>query len=277
MLRLEQPNDASLTAPCSSSEVTQLEKLALETQNGELWIFDLAGDGPGVKIPPASAAEFWDDPEPLAEYDPDLSEPLYPEDTSTGLSRTLRIGAFLSTIEQLAESQREFIIGLLEEFTTNQLRAWLRWLYMKDWNGTSLLLFLEFQREYWLETSAWWELTFWSKDQHRWISRHSPYALSRDEMYDLIQHRIDFTPSEVIDWSWLDDWNSRQMWRRGFYSFAKFALFRSKIHPGESWTQHMNLGQSRRYAVAGFSEGTPEALFASGDWYDFTEWEDGLS
>ncbi len=277
MMPLEHPNDASFTAPCSSSELTQLETFTLERQNDEPWFFDLKDDKPVFRIPLASTAEFWDDPEPLAEYDPDLSEPLYPEDTSTGLSRTLRIGAFISTIEQLTESQRQLVTGFLEEFFTNQLRNWLRWLYMKDWNGTSLILFLEFHREYWLETSAWWELTFWSTDRHRWISRLTPYALSRDEMYDLIQCRIDFTPSEVIDWSWLDDWNSRQMWMHGFYSFAKFALFRSKIHPGESWTQHINLGQHRQYVVAGFSENAPEALFASGDWYDLTEWEDGLS
>ncbi len=260
----------------NSDESTDLDSSSQQALDNQTWILELEHDIPIISASPVYTEGLWDDPEPLAEYDPDLSDPLYPEDDTTHLSHRLRIGEFISNVGKLSENQQESIMEFLEELTTTQLNNWLKWLNTKDWNGTSLLLFLEFRFEHWLETSPWWEYIFWSTDQRRWISKHNSYQLSRDAMYELVLNRIDFPSSEVIDWCWLDDWNSRQMWRHGFYSFAQFALLRSKIHPGDSWTQHINLGQSRRYAVAGFSESTPEALFASGDWYDITEWEDGL-
>ena len=274
-MRPETSNYESFNKPRDSGENTDLNSSSLQALDDQTLVLELEDDIPIGSVSPPYTEELWDDPEPLAEYDPDLSDPLYAEEDITRLSHRLRIGEFISNVEQLSENQQESIIEFLEELTTNQLDDWLMWLNTKDWNGVNLLLFLEFRFEHWLETSTWWEYIFWSTDQRRWMSKHNSYQLSRDAMCELVLNRIDFPSSEVIDWCWLDDWNSRQMWRHGFYSFAQFALFRSKMHPGESWTQHINLGQSRRYAVTGFSESTPEALFASGDWYDLTEWEDG--
>ena len=78
------------------------------------------------------------------------------------------------------------------------------------------MLFMEFWLEYWMETQEWWQVNIRAKEHYMRMSIYNYQSLSRDGMYELVQNRMDYDPSEIIDWSWLDDWNSRQMWKRGF-------------------------------------------------------------
>lgn len=266
----EDPANMGPDSPDSGAESIHPEDALLEEEGDELLIVDLDDDDSLSSVSLSEPEEIWDEPEPDVDFDPDLSEPLYVETSIRGLSKTLRIGEFIAGVGQITDEQQELIREILGEFTAVRLKNWLSWLSTKDWTGDNLLLFMEFWREYWMETPEWWELTIRTKEHHKMMSIYNYQSLSRDGMYELIQNRMDYDPSEIIDWSWLDDWNSRQMWKRGFYSFANFAVFRSSIHPTESWEHHLNLGQAR------MSEEGAEGLFTSGYWYDSAEWDDGF-
>ncbi len=256
-------------------------------------------------------ADF-DEPEPLAEYDSELSETLYvPDAIDSYASQKLRIDEFISEAKGATEEEQAQIHMLMGSMSQARLRRMLSWLKERDWTANSLLLFLEFRLEYWEENQHWWEYTFWNSRLGHWWGRPSPYNLSMDATYALVQSRLNCSPEEVIDESWFNDWNDLALWKQGFSSFAQFALFRAGLREGENWWELMHLYSSdspvdeqdalipydtsyKGYSdtVLGFlnskyrsredqtivwgHDSTP-LWFAIQDWYDPSEWHDGLA
>ena len=230
----------------------------------------------------------WDEPEPLAEYDGELRQPLYAIDNDdAALSSELRIDQWVATkLGTAASDQRGQIAELLGELGSNRLRRWLPWLDKQKWTAGSLLLFLRF-RLLWDLNAHWWEYSFWDRRSYCWYPRRSRYTLSLTDSYDLIHCRLDHTPSEVIDQTWLGDWLELALWQCGFRSFASFAMFRAGFERSENWQRLLdwntadNLGGDeeasyrringyRRYRYG------PPLWFDGQDWYDPCEWHDNL-
>ena len=182
----------------------------------------------------------WDEPEPLAEPDSNLSEPLYSIDYNlTEVTRKLKSGEFIASIDEVTDVQRDRVIGILESFSVAQLRSWLPWLRGKAWIGESLLLFLDFW-DLWHNSPHWWEYSVWD----RWVKIWWPYfnqsVLSRDKCYYLIQHRLHYQPKEVIDATWFVDWYDHSLWKHGFADFASFAVFRATLSNEEDWRNFLS-------------------------------------
>ena len=252
-----------------------------------------------------------DEPEPFAVYDSELGESLYVPDAHDGdTSLQLITDKFISRIEDVTETEQTKIGSLLESLSRARLRRLLSWLREQDWTDNSVLLFLEFRLEHWEENQHWWDYTFWNSRIGHWWTYSSPYILSLDATYVLVQARLNCSPDEVVEESWLNDWNDLALWKRGGSSFAAFALFRASLGQGEEWWEEMRWYSSNSPADEhdslvpydttnnGYSDAVLVSLdgkyrvredettprrpdrtplwFAVQDWYDPSEWHDGL-
>lgn len=252
-----------------------------------------------------------DEPEPFAVYNSELSESLYVADTDDGnTTQQLIINEFIAGFEDATQAEQTQIDELLENLSRSRLRRLLSWMKEQDWTGSSLLLFLEFRLEHWEENQHWWDYTFWNSQIGHWWTYSSPYILSLDATYQIVQSRLDCPAAEVVEDSWLNDWNDLTLWKRGFSSFASFALFRAGLKEGENWrdlmrwysidsqTEELDPAVPYDTTYKGFSDnvlasldgkyrvkeddttsrrpnGTP-LWFAVQDYYDPSEWHDGL-
>jgi hypothetical protein len=112
-----------------------------------------------------------------------------------------------------------------------------------------------------------------------------------------VKRRLDYSPAEVIDKAWFEDWEHLALWEYGYPSFADFALFRSILKNGEDWRSFIDWyatsASVRDIRVLGDSpseKGDPSHLshqhglpqyglplwLAEQDWYDPSEWHDNL-
>ena len=254
---------------------------------------------------------IWDEPEPVAEYDDDLSESLNIVDYELAdVTRRLKIDELIVSVAPADDAQRTRMAEILEGISPSRIGRWLDWLHVKSWTGHSLLLFLEFRINHWEETPEWWEATYWSKEWRDWIPYSEPtfYALSRDATYDLVQARLDCRAEDIIDDDWLEDWDYYMLWKFGFWSFASFAVFRAQLEPGKDWRPYtsqysdfdtrLEIHHMYRAGHRGRFEETLASLggnyriwddlvpfhnlrnskewFAIQDWYSDDEWHDGL-
>ena len=253
---------------------------------------------------------IFDEPEPQAEFDPELAEPLYEsEGVIANMVHLLDLDAILAEIEPLSEGQRIQIVQILSEFSARKLASTLDWMSRKSWTGQSLLRYLEF-RDLWENNAQWWGYYRWSCELESWWELSNRYCLSRDGCYYLAQTRCQFDIDEIIDESWLDDWNGVAAWRFEFYSFASFAIFRAGLREDEDWRAYLKAGHAADlesfggsnvpsgsfkslsgyppdlqaaaggdpYAVLGdaWLNGGPPAWFVAQNWYDSAEWHDHL-
>ena len=251
-----------------------------------------------------------DEPEPLAEYDSDLSETLYELDSDvSNLTLRLRVNEFIAGVEHAKDTHRNEIIEALNELSSRRLSHLLRWMEQKKWTGNSLLLFLRFRAE-WDDNPDWWEYIVWNPGFDSLWRYSNPGVLSRDACYELIHSRLHCEPDEVIDESWYEDWDYLVLWKHGFPSFASFALFRAGLNDNEDWKSLLEFvtnvevtesdsfsdiynaykggyitsvidsltGKHRvadDYSPYRRSYGPPQ-WFAIQDWYDPVEWHDSL-
>ena len=245
----------------------------------------------------AIVQEF-DEPEPLREFDPDSREPLYVAySTITSLSIDLKIDELVARVSDASDAERQGITELLSEITVGRLRTWLTWMRDKAWTGASLLSFLEFRVNHWEASPQWWEGAFWSPRLDRWWwTQSTPNTLSLEATYMLFQARSDLPPDEVIDDTWLNDWEDFGVWRSGFSSFAAFAVFRAALRDDEDWRDQLawtseayfmnetdSAVRSGLYtSVSSWNDRPPRHAhgpapwYARQDWYEPAEWHDNL-
>ena len=228
----------------------------------------------------------WDEPEPLAEYDNELSEVLHIYDNIPDIYRNIKVNEFVAGISPSTNGQRAQISQLLEYLSTVRLRRWLPWLREQNWTGHSLFLFLDFRLNHWEENPEWWEYTFWhSRVGHWWAYPSSNYnVLSLDETYMLVQARMEYPSHEIIDEAWLKDWEDFALWKHGFPSFASFAVFRAEMIDGEDWRRvlisnpdyyYLSVEEQDIIALYDVSHRV-EPLMASLDGGRYSVWEDYL-
>ena len=177
-----------------------------------------------------------DEPEPRAEYDSALAQPLYNLDDDTDFPwARIRVDEWLAGLKLDNDIQREGISGLLLELSDARLRHMLPWLRSKKWTGRNLLLFLEFRRHWESESQKrWWESRYWSFGEDQWLSVWNLNSLSRDNLLELVLRRFDCTVGEVIDESWFKDWDRLGLWKHEFPVFGHFAMFRAETRD-ENW------------------------------------------
>ena len=233
-----------------------------------------------------------DEPDPQAEYDSELGRPLYePAHDISNLSRAVKVNQWVASIDEASDAQLQEITKLLMGFSEAVLRSWLRWLREHEWTGHSLLLFFQF-RTFWNETPKWWEAAFWDSRFGCWRPTWNRHNLSRDDQFDLVQHRIDCHPNQVISSTWFDDWERFALWECGYDSFADFALFRAGLMNREDWRNHVDWYRASdlvkdspraedtrpNHSPTPQSHHTPRRTFwfANQDWYNPVEWHDGL-
>ena len=61
----------------------------------------------------------------------------------------------------------------------------------------------------------------------------------------MAKYRLGFVTEDVIDPSWYDDWaafNNFALLGNRMFSFALFALYRSRLSDGEDWRRRPDLG-----------------------------------
>ena len=235
---------------------------------------------------------YVDEPVPLAEYHSELAQPLHEMDHEIpNLSRAINVNQWVTAIKEISDSQLEEITELLLDFSQSRLRRWLPWLRGQLWTGQTLLLFLQV-RAFWDDNPELWEASFWDSRFGCWRPTWSRYNLSLDAQFDLIQYRLDCSPSQVINRAWFDDWERFALWKYGYESFAVFALFRAVLTAPGDWRSHVDWHQSNditesspRYEDGRLNDSlTPQVYrmtrqefwFASQDWYHPVEWHDGL-
>ena len=262
----------------------------------DIWRME-SEDGPPVDESDYSNNSMYDEPEPLAEYASGLRERLYaPDGDISELSQKIRIDEFIASIDDATEIHQSQIAELLRDCSAARLRRWLPWLRDQYWTGHSLLLFLEFRLNHWQENPQWWESSFWSSWLGHWWAESGPGVLSLDATYALVHDRINYSPDEVIDETWLKDWDDFAAWRLGVSSFANYAVFRAGLDDGDDWrnllrknaeaslaeesnsTDRGNIGlatTSEVYKAHPRLYGVPPG-FAVQDWYDPSEWDDNL-
>ena len=251
-----------------------------------------------------------DEPEPVAEFDDELRDPLYElQDLPQSIFRDLDVDQFLSGISFASDEERLQISAILGEHGPRSLSRTLAWLREKQWTGGSLLRYLTF-RELWFDTAHWWESGHWSHQSQCWWHYSTPYHLTREGCYYLIHSRAEFEIDEIIGEDWLDDWNRMALWKRGFTTFASFAVFRAGMSEEEDWISGLDSDQF--WDAAEFDVFDPYAVFRgnsmepsmrrntgmetngppvradellhqgaatwfwSQNWYDPSEWHDGL-
>lgn len=180
-----------------------------------------------------SGPDDYDAPEPLAEYDGKLADPLYkPEFDDGNLIRNLGVDEIIASAKDVTDEQCDRIAKALHEYSPRKLSNLLRWLKGKTWTGRALLLFLEF-RILWNEHPHWKEGYFWSEQLRDWRLSPRPAVLRRNDCYLLVNARLHCSPDEVIDEEWFEDWDRFALWEYGFLSFASFALFRAQHEDGD--------------------------------------------
>ncbi len=229
----------------------------------------------------------WDEPEPLAEYDSELRQPIYSmdDDDDGSLRIELRIDEWLAKLDTISAVERCLMVELLNEIGYGRMGWWLSWLDKQQWTNETLLLFLRF-RAHWESRPHWWEYSYWSWRAHCWYPTRSRYSLSWDGTYELVHRRLDCRPDEIIDETWLGDWLDMALWRHGFRSFASFAIFRAGFESGNNWMQQIDWHEPDDWSQNGlgsrwnngsrlYSYGPP-TWFAEQDWYDPYEWHDNL-
>ena len=180
-------------------------------------------------------SEALDRPEPIHEFNPDLSEHLYEILESIDLSDVdVRLDQFLANVGLSAADDLQ-IRTQLKDFSKARLSNWLPWLTCKAWTGRSLLRFVQFHN-CWESSPEWWE-SRWYMWRYGWLRPRSTMSniLGREDAYWMVHRRINHSPEEIIDTEWFDEWDYYSLWRHGFYSFAKFAKFRSGLNEGEDW------------------------------------------
>ena len=105
------------------------------------WDQEQPGSGPALIAANSlgtdeSGGQSLDDPEPLAEFDSELGQPLYePNDDTRGLPWQLRIDKLLVHIDEISDVQRQEITETLLEFSQQRLKKWLPWLQEKTMDG----------------------------------------------------------------------------------------------------------------------------------------------
>ena len=250
----------------------------------DIWLLDARDGELGFDDGYFSEVEL-EEPEPVAEYDNDLGETLY-ESTGTGevLARNLKIDEFVAYIGDANSDQRSQCAELLSELRPARLRYWLTWLHRQVWTGSSLLLLLEFRIRYWEENEEWWELNVWREWTGHWWAYSNSGTLSLDATYELVQLRVIYPAEQVIDGSWLVDWNVHTPWRLGVSSFAEYVLFRAGLKRGEDWIEilrsssqpDIDSSPDEDSHVENASRSDAEFWFAIQDWHDSADWHDNL-
>lgn len=256
-------------------------------------------------------SEFLDEPEPFAEYDGELAVPLYESTEEFGVSGLdIRLDQFILSVRLSESEQLERVRSILASFSSTRLYNWLQWLETKEWNSQDLLLFLQF-RELWDKSPDWWERWTWLRRRGPRTTHTNASVLNRDSTYDLVQHRLEYEPDEIIDDTWFDEWDYYSMWKHGFYSFASFVMFRAQIEDGEDWkrlvtwnlydglsvewiytaVEYQFRGGEAKYMIDQSAKrlhvwetdlphraypGGPPDWFSIQDWYDAEEWHDNL-
>ena len=228
----------------------------------------------------------WDDPEPFAEYDSELRQPLYvmdDDDVQVGIE--LRIDRWVAQVDSASDTRRDLIIQALRGLGLGRIRRWLPWLGKQQWTGESLLLFLRF-RTCWELSPNWWEYSYWDWRARCWYPTRSRYSLTLEDTYELVHHRSDHGPDQIIDETWFADWLELALWQYGFRSFASFAVFRAALGSGNDWTRHIDwytpddIGDdepnSRWNNGYHFSHYGPPLWFCEQTWYEPSEWHDNL-
>ena len=237
--------------------------------------------------------EFPDEPEPQAEFEDDLRQPLYePENDQLNFSRQLKIGVFLANVGEIYDSEHLQINEVLMTFSKSRLDKWLSWLRKYTWTGQTLSLLLRFRVHYWEneQNGDWWESKYWSAYHREWQSTWNHNNMSLSALYALINVRLHRKPKDVIDQHWYDEWIELKLWRHGFYRFVDFALFRASYNDAEDWkailpplvelriAEH-SLGdrEFERTLRNNFHHGdTAAQRYLEQDWYDGADWHDNL-
>ena len=223
--------------------------------------------------------EHYDEPTPEAEYDAELSEPLYePDINTTDLPRLLVVDEFIANIADTTDDQHSEIYEVLLSLSNKKRSSLIQWMRGKKWTGHSLALFLGF-RTMWYETPPWWQYTFWHQRMNEWWTYSNVNYLSRDACYALIQSRLHCHPEEVIDEEWFEDWNDFKLCEYGFHSFASFAQFRAEINDTADWKVRIDwtLKDEDPYRTEDKDHSShirmyePDQWFAYQNWYDHAE------
>ena len=221
--------------------------------------------------------------------DQSRQKPFLPDEEDVDLTRQVRIVEFIASIEDVTQFQEERIVEILQGYSDGRLRNWLAWLSGKKWTGKPLQLYLEFW-EFWRANSDLWQILRWRSIEKRWANTLYSYSLSRECAYELLCHRSDCSAEDIIDPDWLADWDEIDTWirvREGFFSFADFAAYRSRLHYAEDWMYRPDLGVDlyspndyREIPIVSLSFPSvgPSIVswFSSQEWYDHSEWHDGL-
>jgi len=206
------------------------------TEHDSWGVEDLAEEEPED---PWSDTPAWAEPEPTVDASSELGESLYPPDnTITDLSRELNIDELLNAAIPSTENQRARCYELLCTFSTRRLRYLIPWLRKRAWCGTKLLLFLDFRVLWELPRNMrWWENFCWSDHQEVWIPRYISSTLTLDHAGELVERRRQRALEDIIDRTWLEDWDDSAAWEAGIRSFASFAVFRAGVPEGQDWRE----------------------------------------
>ena len=242
-----------------------------------------------------------DEPVPTAEFNPELSEDLYGAVNEINLTEVnIRLDQFLAQLS-LSDDQASIIRAHLETFSQSRLISWLPWLNSKEWTPRLLTSFVRFHR-HWETMPEWWE-SWWHDWRCGWNINTSsaPNILSRDAAYEIVRYRINYSPHDMVVGLWFEEWDCYSMWRYGFESFAKFAMFRAAISPDDDWRSWVDwadsdddieLDKAKSYnelAIQQYTDGkiplwedqlvrvsSLPHWFAIQDWYPRDEWHDNL-
>ena len=152
-------------------------------------------------------------------------------------SPLLGIDEFIAQVDEVSAEERERVFELLTGLGSARLRRWLPWLKDQEWTGHTLSLFLGFW-ELWDQSSEYWVHLQWSPNAKFWFTWINRNCLTLDQSFAIVQSRKHLDPDLIIDPEWLDDWESIDAWirvKQGFYSFAAFVEYRSKLSYGEDW------------------------------------------
>ena len=191
----------------------------------------------------------WVEPDPTIDASSELSEALYPPDrTITNITRDLKIGELLAHVEPITEEQSAQCHRLLSACGVRRLSQWIPWLRNRTWCGTTLLLFLEFRRCWESKTNVrWWETFWWDYHEQAWMPMYDPRTLTLEHSRELVAHRSQFEVANVIDPTWVLEWDECAPWKLGVRSFASFASFRAAVAEGDDWQQLLSRKDQRSH------------------------------
>ena len=180
-----------------------------------------------------------------AEFDDALSEPTYELPTEIpDVGEQIWVESWLAEIEFINNKERmeakRFVLGM----GNRRVSAWLPWLRRENWNGALLVAFLRF-RTYWDSNWDLWECLQYSYTRRTWYRKYNRNILSLTNTLKMTKYRLGFATEDVIDPSWFDDWvafNNSALLDNRMFSFASFALYRSRLSDGEDWRRRPDLG-----------------------------------